>query len=447
MKMRYALAAAAALLAVVVPTASATPPDPAGNPSIGIVGPGGQLQPIPPAVPKAGDTIESTWGVFYCDPSCNPNNSDTDPTVGNREVHPSGYGPPAGFFMEWDRCDAPGGDPNHATCAVIVPRSSDLKTQDYVVKPEDAGHYLRTIIYATNLDCGYPRSYDNHQDCAWQTRSVASALVPVLALPTVAITNASLPDGVAGNAYSMSLGASGGTGPYGFSVKSGSLPPGLALSAGGAISGTPTTGGTYTFTVQATASGANAGTKTLTIRIGLAVGPAALPAGTTGQTYNVTVYATGSTAPVQWSVTNGALPQGVTLGAGGLVSGTPTQKGTFTFTLQAIDASQASGSATYTITVENPTLLNGGARLPVATIGKRYSATLTILGGSAPYTFQLVQGKLPKGLRLGTGGAVFGKPLGRAATYQFGVLATDRYGAEGTFQFVLRTKAAPKKKK
>jgi hypothetical protein len=443
MKMRFAFAAAAALLAVAVPTASATPPDVAGNPSLAVVIAGGQLAAIPPAVPHVGDTIESTWATFYCDPSCDPTNPDTDPTVGNREIHPSGYGPPAGFFMAWERCDTSNG----TGCIVVVPQSSNKATADYVVKTADAGHFLRSAVYATNLDCGYPRSYDQHQDCAWQTRGVYSALVAIPALPVVAITNASLPDGVAGTAYSMSLGAAGGTGPYGFSVKSGALPPGLSLSAGGAITGTPTTGGTYTFTVEATAAGATAGTKTFTMKVGLVVGPASLPAGTTGVAYNASLYATGSTAPVQWSVSNGTLPPGLALGAGGALSGTPTQKGTFTFTLQAVDAGKASGAGTYTVTVANPTLLNGGARLPVATIGKRYTATLTILGGSAPYAFQVVQGRLPKGLRISPTGTVFGKAVGKAGTYRFGVLVTDQYGAEGTFQFVLKTKAAPKKKK
>ena len=439
MKIRFALAAAAALAAVAAPSALATPPDAAGNPSISVVGPGGQLQAIPPAVAHVGDTIESTWGVFYCDPSCNPANADADPTVGNREVHPSAYGPPAGFFMEWDRCDAPGGDPNHATCAVIVPRSSDKATQDYVVKPEDAGHYLRTTIYATNLDCGYPRSYDNHQDCSWQTRSVTSALVGIPALPAVAITTASLAPGQAGTAYSLTLAAANGTGPYGFSVKSGALPPGLSLSPSGQITGTPTTGGSYTFTVQATAAGATAGTKTFTIAIGLAVGPATLPAGTTGVAYNAPLNAVGATAPVKWTVSTGTLPPGLTL-ANGALSGTPTQAGTFTFAVQALDANNASGAATYTVTVAYPTLTAVRRALPAAPIGARYRTTLTVTGGTAPYRFQLAGGKLPNGLRLGVAGAVAGKARGKAGTFRFTVSVTDRYGAEGTFRFVLKTK-------
>jgi hypothetical protein len=65
------------------------------------------------------------------------------------------------------------------------------------------------------------------------------------------ITTNTLPDGTIGNAYSQTLQAAGGSGSYTWSLISGSLPPGLGpLTAGGLIAGTPTTAGTYNFTVQ-----------------------------------------------------------------------------------------------------------------------------------------------------------------------------------------------------
>ena len=73
---------------------------------------------------------------------------------------------------------------------------------------------------------------------------------PVIPRPALSIFVASLPDGTVGVAYQATLSASGGTGTYTWSVASGSLPPGLTLSGGGTISGTPTTTGTFAFIVS-----------------------------------------------------------------------------------------------------------------------------------------------------------------------------------------------------
>jgi len=84
--------------------------------------------------------------------------------------------------------------------------------------------------------------------------------------PPLAITTTSLPNGAVGTAYSTTLSASGGTPPYTW-TESGSLPPGLALSTNGSLSGTPTAAGAWNFVAQVTdAHSANA-TQTLTITV------------------------------------------------------------------------------------------------------------------------------------------------------------------------------------
>jgi len=72
--------------------------------------------------------------------------------------------------------------------------------------------------------------------------------------PPLAIQTKSLPDGIQGMAYSFTLQAVNGTTPYAWALAQGStLPPGLSLAANtGVISGTPTTLGTFNFTVQVT---------------------------------------------------------------------------------------------------------------------------------------------------------------------------------------------------
>ena len=78
-----------------------------------------------------------------------------------------------------------------------------------------------------------------------------SYTVSILSAPTVTLSPSSLPGGTTGTSYTQYLSASGGQGPHTFSVTSGSLPSGLSLSPGGTLSGTPSTAGTYNFTVTA----------------------------------------------------------------------------------------------------------------------------------------------------------------------------------------------------
>lgn len=89
-----------------------------------------------------------------------------------------------------------------------------------------------------------------------QTYSVAINPGPVT------ITPATLPAGTVGTAYSQALSSSGGTAPYTYSVISGTLPAGITLSTG-TLSGTPTTAGTYTFTIQSADSAGTPGKGTI----------------------------------------------------------------------------------------------------------------------------------------------------------------------------------------
>ncbi len=83
------------------------------------------------------------------------------------------------------------------------------------------------------------------------------------------ITTTSLTPGQKGVAYKMKLAATGGTAPYTWSLKTGTLPPGLTLGTAGKITGTPTKKGSYsvTFKVTDSASPKDKATVTLTLVI------------------------------------------------------------------------------------------------------------------------------------------------------------------------------------
>jgi hypothetical protein len=89
-----------------------------------------------------------------------------------------------------------------------------------------------------------------------------------LATPLI-LSPSSLPGGTVGTLYSQSFSATGGTGPYTFSVTSGSLPPGITLYAStGVMSGTPTTPGAYGFTVMSTDANNRTGSGPYSILVG-----------------------------------------------------------------------------------------------------------------------------------------------------------------------------------
>lgn len=164
----------------------------------------------------------------------------------------------------------------------------------------------------------------------------------------MSINPGSLPNGFVGTAYSQTVTGSGGTGPYSF-TSTGTLPTGLSLSSGGTLSGTPTAGGSFTFTVHGTDSGGNTGQRTYTVNIGasiLTVSPSTLPPGSVGNSYTQTVTASGGDGgPYTFALVSGAMPTGTSIAANGNISGTPTAGGSYTFTIRATDGSANIGTA------------------------------------------------------------------------------------------------------
>jgi len=177
--------------------------------------------------------------------------------------------------------------------------------------------------------------------------------------------SANLPTGQVGQPYSGTLSAQGGTAPFSFSISSGAgaLPPGLSLNAStGAITGTPTATGTYIFVARLT--DANGAFSESQLRIDVQLPPltlneAALPEGLVGSAYSAALRASGGTVPYSFSVSGGSLPPGLALNTDtGVLSGTPTLHGAFTFEATVTDSNQPplSASRTFTVTIELPPL-------------------------------------------------------------------------------------------
>jgi hypothetical protein len=247
-----------------------------------------------------------------------------------------------------------------------------------------------------------------------------------IAPPALTITTTSLPNGTVGAAYNQTLAASGGAGGNTWSVTTGALPAGLSLSPAGAITGTPTTAGAANFTVQVKDSANTTATGPLSITIAppaLKIETTSLPAAAAGVAYSQSLSATGGAGTYTWSITSGALPQGLSLSPAGAISGTPTQAGSFTFTVSVSDGS-TSASATLALAVTAPLSL-GSTSFFDGAVGSVYSHTLTASGGTPPYTWA-ISGRLPPGLTLAAGtGVISGTPTA-AGTYNFRATVTDK---------------------
>jgi hypothetical protein len=267
------------------------------------------------------------------------------------------------------------------------------------------------------------------------TKSSAKATITVNPDPAMA----SIPStGTVGVAYTGSLNPTGGTAPLTLSNTTGTLPPGLTFNATtGAVTGTPTTAGTYSFTAQLTDSSAVPYLITTQETIVISAPVAAPlvitgnpPAGTVGSAYSTTFAAAGGVAPYTFSLLSGSLPAGLTISAGGVVAGTPTAVGVSVFTIQAKDSVGTVGSGVFSISVTSMALTLTVSSLPSGTVNVPYSSTIGVTGGTAPYTCVVVGGTLPAGLSI-AGCLVSGTPS-VAGTANLTVTATDSSNPKNT---------------
>src|SRR5262249_32633549 len=172
--------------------------------------------------------------------------------------------------------------------------------------------------------------------------------------PTLAFAAVSLPDGAVGTVYSGSLSATGGVKPYAFTASG--LPDGLTVSATGAVSGTPSTAGTFTVSATVTDAAGASAKQTYTIKIApppLVIPTASAPNGTVGTAYSVTFSPQGGTAPYTFTATG--QPSTLTMSASGTLSGTPGAPVQFTVAVTVKDANGLTATRSYSVTIVLPT--------------------------------------------------------------------------------------------
>jgi hypothetical protein len=268
----------------------------------------------------------------------------------------------------------------------------------------------------------------------------------------VTLSPLTLPAANLNSPYNQSITASGGLSSLNvsFVVTNGTIPKGLTFTPGSGkltITGTPTAGGTVTFTVTAADVRGDIATQSYTLTVNtlapITITPPSLPAGNVGVAYNQTIKASGGDGNLTLTVNpiSGTLPTGLsfTQGSGQVsITGTPTINGTFTFSVLVSDTSGDSANQTYTLTVNTATPITfTPPTIPGGNVGAAYNATITASGGSGTLTLTVnpVSGTLPAGLSFDTSVAgqvkLSGTPTA-SGTFTFTVTASDTSGDTAT---------------
>ena len=233
--------------------------------------------------------------------------------------------------------------------------------------------------------------------------------------------------------------ASGGAGPWRWSVVSGNLPSGLVLDAdNGRVTGLPDTAGTGWFVLRAVDVFGCRGEAELAFEVTcppVTPGPASMTA-TRGAAFAGQLTADGAKLPLAWSLAPGAvLPLGLNLDEEGAVSGMPTAlPGTYRVSVIVQDADRCVFGGEIAIVIGCPPLVVGPAVLPEAVAGRAWDVLLTAGGGEPPYLFEAAT--LPDGLTLAADGRLSGVPTA-AGTHRFTVGATDAIGCAGSSELSL----------
>ena len=302
-------------------------------------------------------------------------------------------------------------------------------------------------------------SDENPPSQSWCVPQTAEREFSITVLPGLRVVQTSPAPGTVGTPYSVPITASlvyapdstqPVTSPLAWSVSAGTLPPGLAVGpTDGVLSGTPTTAGSYTFTVQAVLDAQRSGQATYTLEIREPVVITPLPLhweGAHGSEVGVPLpptaklTATGGTSTFTWSVTAGSLPDGVVLGPDGTIAGKPTVGGRFPFTAQVADTEGRTATLNTTLVVAARLGVRTVALRP-AKVGRLYTAKLATLGGALPVKWKILRGTLPRGVHFAKKlGTFVGTPR-KEGKYRITVQVVDALGIKAQTTLFLTVNA------
>src|SRR5262249_13070050 len=143
----------------------------------------------------------------------------------------------------------------------------------------------------------------------------------------------------------------------------------------------------------------------------------------------VTFNASGGIPPRTWTVVNpDRIPPGLALNSStGVLSGTPTAAGVYTFTVQVSDAvsPQQTDSRDVTVRIGNALVIQDSSQLRDATVGVRYTQQFTITGGLGSKTCSMTGENSPPGITLNANTCTLDGTPTTAGNYSFRITAAD----------------------
>ena len=274
----------------------------------------------------------------------------------------------------------------------------------------------------------------------------------------------------AGASFSVSLAATGGLPPYtwylGPPILPGSigksaetakwrtasalrpysaLPAGFTLSSGGVLSGATAAAGVYSFQISVNDSDSyvpQAATQTFTLNVNpppAITTPTTLPSGVVGTRYSIPLRVDNGVAPYSWALTGGKLAPGLTLGADGGLTGTPTVAGAYSFTVTVTDFFGVPASATFTLVITTGLTITTASPLPAGSVGTAYTVQFQATAGTQPYTWSVATGTLPAGLTLSSATGILSGTPTASGSFGFTIQVTDaaKNSATGVFNLTI----------
>ena len=293
---------------------------------------------------------------------------------------------PISYAYQWQRCDSAG-----ASCSDL----SGATQSSFTPGSADVGHALRVRVTASNsVGTGTAISAPTAAVAAVAATSPTDTTPPTVAFTAPAdnppggytalagtvTLSASASDNVAVASVSFYFGSelitTDTTAPYSTNYDTSKWPSG------------------QTSTIKAIAKDAagNQSSDLIYVRIASSsatsttISPSSLPGGTVGASYSQQLSASGPSSPYSFTLSAGALPSGLSLSSSGLLSGTPSASGSFSFNVAALSSSVTAATQAYTLSVAGSSSPTSGTKLTWAPPALSNPITITAPSGGGIMT-------------------------------------------------------------